>query len=101
MCLRDVFHMTLNRYAKKRDANEKEIVDALESIGCTVCRLDRPCDLIVGYRARNYLIEIKTPNGRLTKAQQDFIPAWKGQVRVLETVDEALELVTQAYGRED
>ena len=93
--------MSTLRYAKQRDANEKEIVDALESIGCTVFRLDTPVDLLVGYRARNYLIEVKAPKGRLTKTQQDFIPAWKGQVRVLETVDEAIELVTQAYGRED
>ena len=89
--------MTLNRYAKRRDKNEAEIVAALESIGCTVCRLDRPCDLLIGFRSFNLLIEVKSPGGRLTKAQQDFIPAWKGQVRVLETVEEAIELVTKAY----
>ena len=89
--------MSKLRYAKQRDANEKEIIAALESIGCTVFRMDTPCDLLCGYRSRNFLIEVKSPGGRLTKAQQDFIPAWKGQIRVLETIDEAIELVTKAY----
>ena len=69
--------MTLNRYATRRDANEKEIIQALESIGCTVYRLDSPVDLLVGYRARNILLEVKDGNKvrserKLTKAQRKF-----------------------------
>ena len=47
----------------RRDDNEYEIIQALEAIGCTVRRLDRPVDLLVGYRASNYLIEVKNPHG--------------------------------------
>jgi len=87
------------RTAAKRDANEKEIVTALESIGCTVHRLDLPVDLLVGFRARNFLIEVKNPEGRATRTsgQGKFFEMWKGQVRQVTTVDEALELVTKAY----
>ena len=90
------------RTAAKRDANEREIIDALERIGCTVYQMDRPVDLAVGYRARNFFIEVKDGNKppsrrKLTKDQKTFFKMWKGQVRQVETVDEALDLVTQAY----
>jgi hypothetical protein len=91
--------MSRNRYQKERDGNEQEIVDALQAIGCTVQRLDVPVDLLVGYQARNFLMEIKMPGKEkaLTKLQEKFIPEWHGQVRVVTTVDEAIRLVTRAY----
>ena len=94
--------VSIKRHATRRDANEKEIVSALESIGCTVYRLDAPVDLLVGYRARNILIEVKDgskmPSQRkLTQAQRDFFKDWKGQVRQVESVDEAIKCVTQCY----
>lgn len=83
----------------RRDENEPEIVDALEAIGCTVFRVGRPVDLLVGYRARNYLIECKNPDGlnKLTDFQKDWMPTWKGQVMIVETAEQAIELVTRAY----
>ena len=86
----------------RRDENEPEIVQALEAIGCTVFRLDFPCDLLVGYRARNFLIEVKdsgkSPSRRkLTETQVAFFKNWKGQVRKVETPEEAIKLVTKAY----
>ncbi len=85
--------------AKRRDDSEADIVAALEAIGCDVIRLDTPCDLLIGYRARNILIECKTPGSSYkgTKKQQDWIKSWRGQVRVCRTPDEAIDLVTQAY----
>ena len=35
-------------HGKSRDANEPEIVEAFERYGCSVERVDVPCDLIVG-----------------------------------------------------
>ena len=92
--------MSLNRYAKQRDENEKEIVAALESIGCTVVRLDTPVDLLVGRGGKNILLEIKNsqlpPSRRKkTKAQREFFAHWKGQVRVVETVEEAISVVQE------
>lgn len=83
------------------DENEKEIVDALKAIGCDVVRIGRPVDLLVGYRKFNFLIEVKRPGARPRKDQQDqrdWIKNWRGQVRQLTTVEEAIRLVTQAYG---
>jgi hypothetical protein len=88
----------LNRYAKQRDENEKEIVAALESIGCTVYQLDQPVDLLVGRGATNVLMEIKNPakpraDRQLTPNQRRFFASWKGQVCKVETVEEAIEVV--------
>ena len=93
--------MSLNRYAKQRDANEPEIVAELKEIpGVSVERLDQPCDLLVGYRGRTYLLEIKDPNrlngskDPLTDGQKKFIARWRGDpMRVVETAEEALAVV--------
>ncbi len=84
----------------RRDENEKEIIAALESIGCTVFRLDYPVDLLCGRGGRNILIEVKNPDKpksdrKRTAAQRKFFKDWQGQVRVCETAEEAIELVTK------
>ncbi len=87
--------MKYKGFNAKRDANEGEIVDALEAIGCIVLRLDKPLDLLVGYRGYNYLIEVKMPKGKLTKDQKKFIPPWRGQLAVVRTPEQAIDVVTQ------
>ena len=66
--------MSLARYAKKRDANEKAIVTALERAGALVLRLDVPCDLLVGLRGVWRLLEVKDgekpPSARLLTGMQ-------------------------------
>ena len=95
------------RYAKKVDSNQKEIVDALRKIGCTVVVIGTPVDLLVGYRARNFLIECKSPdsdygkNDRGTKTQRDFFANWQGQVRKAWSADEAIRCVTLCYNEHD
>ena len=85
------------KYAQRVDVNQSEIVDALEKIGCTVEVIGRPLDLLVGYRKRNFLIEVKAEKGKHTPAQKLFFETWKGQFRTVRTIDEALDLVTHAY----
>lgn len=90
------------RYGKHVDRNQLEIVQALEAIGCDVCEVGWPVDLLVGYRALNFLIEVKDPlkppsERKLTQDQEDFFAMWRGQVRKVETVDDAIQLVTEAY----
>lgn len=86
------------KYAKKVDLNQKEIVDALKQIGCEVWIIGTPVDLLVGYRSRNFLIEVKRPGEKpRTDDQKRFLKNWKGQVRICETPEEAIKLVTQAY----
>lgn len=77
--------VSLNRYAKKRDSAEPAIIQALESIGVHVWRLDEPCDLLLWrpeWGAGKFrMLEVKTGRGkRLTvardkrqQAQQNFI----------------------------
>lgn len=55
-------------------------------------------DLVVGYRGRNYLFEVKNPNRppsrrRLRKSQADFQAAWRGQYTKVETRDDVLRLI--------
>ena len=83
--------------ANKRDANEPEIIKALEKIGCSVYKIDEPADLLVGYRIHNFLLEIKAPTGKQTRDQVDFALGWKGQYRIVRTPGEAIDLVTKAY----
>ena len=90
----------MSRRRFRADANQDEIVSLLRQIpGVRVDVIGRPVDLLVGYRGHNFLIEVKNKNGRdtLTDAQRKFIPDWTGQVRVVHTFDEILELIQGAY----
>lgn len=86
--------------AKRRDPNEAAIVAALRKAGATVTPLHVPVDLLVGYRGKNYLLEVKRPPGksggtsesgqRLNPNQRKFFDEWAGQVRVVTSASEAL-----------
>jgi len=91
--------MSLSRYGNKRDDNESNIINALEAIGCSVFRLDTPCDLLCGYRRRTYLLEVKNPeqpkgNRKKTKVQEKFFAEWNGQIDIVETAEQAIRIVT-------
>ena len=74
---------------KRRDGNEGEIIDALESVGCQVWQISGRGlpDLLVYREGRYYPMEVKTRTGRLTDAQQD-IP-WP----IVRTVDDAFAVI--------
>jgi len=85
--------------AAKIDANQAEIVQALEKIGASVVSLagvGRGCpDLLVSYHGETVLLEIKNRDGRgirLTPAQVEFHANWKGQIAIVTTTDEALKV---------
>lgn len=87
------------RYGKKADDNQKNIVQALEQIGCDVLEIGWPLDLLVGYRRRNWLLEVKDPakapsDRKLTGEQVQFFNTWRGQRAKVETIDEAIAVVT-------
>lgn len=63
--------MSLNRYAKKRDTSEPDIITALKCVGAEVWTLDYPVDLLVRFREKWHLLEVKTPHGKSQKARQD------------------------------
>ena len=82
------------RLASEPDANQAEIIDALRKAGGSVFDAHRVGggfpDIIVGYQGRNLLMEIKTPLGRLNAKQRRFHDAWRGEVRVIRTAEEAV-----------
>ena len=82
----------------RRDANEREIIDALESCACDVVQLNWPGDLLVGRGGRNYILEVKdgdkVPSAqKLTELEEVFHRNWRGQGAIVRTADEALEAV--------
>ena len=88
--------MTLHRRNPKRDANERPIIDGLKQIGCTVEQLSKKGvpDLLVGYRGKNFLIEVKTKQGKLTEDQIERHASWMGEIHIAMTLDEAIRIVT-------
>ncbi len=60
-------------YAKRRDANEPDIVAALEAVGAWVHRFDSPVDLLVDFRGAIALVEVK--DGRKSPADRPLTPA--------------------------
>jgi hypothetical protein len=82
------------RYAKRRDENEGEIVNALENAGCQVHKLD-DIDLLVGLAGKNYLIECKHPKRakRVRPLQRKLRDNWQGQYAIVTTAEQALRIV--------
>ena len=106
--------MALSKYANKKDYNQPEIVKALEDLGCDIIVLDKPTDLLVGFKGNNYLIEIKMPTKKgwkdeFTPAQKDFHglnklaadKEWRGQKAVVYTIDEAIAVCSYKIKGED
>ncbi len=85
--------MSINRHNPQRDANEKEIVDALKKVGCSVVRINW-LDLIVGYKGENYIIEVKMPKGKVSAGQQLIIDSWQGRKpEIARGIDDALKII--------
>ena len=59
------------RQDARRDANEPEIVDHLESCGYVVHRIGNPGDLLIWNHASRHWVclEVKMPKGRFTPKQ--------------------------------
>lgn len=83
--------------ANKVDRNQAEIVRALRDCGASVQPLNAvKCgcpDILVGFRGRNLLMEIKARGGRMTEDELDWHGAWNGQVVIVWSVDEALAML--------
>lgn len=79
-----------------RDKAEAGIVLALKAIGCSVETWDK-VDLIVGFRGRTLLLEVKNPEKadrkRSTPRQVLFRHAWAGHYAVVTTPEEAIDVV--------
>lgn len=91
------------RTASRVDANQAQIVQALRAIGASVFhvhQLKNAFDMLVGYRGRTFLMEIKDPSQppsarQLTPGEAEFKRTWRGsEYHVVYTADQAIAIVT-------
>jgi len=87
---------------KRIDQNHKSIVKGLRAVGATVQSLAAlgkgVPDIACGFRSLNYFFEIKNPamppsKRRLTEDEKEWHDSWRGQVCVIESLDEALRAI--------
>jgi len=85
------------RWDATPDANQAEIVAGLEQCYCSVVLLHRVGggipDILVGRNKCNWLMEVKTPKGKLNALQREFHSSWRGQISVVRNLDEALSVI--------
>ena len=79
------------------DANQAEIVREIRAYGCSVYIASSVGtgfpDLVIGYRGKNYLVEVKTGTGKLNQLQEDFRRGWKGQYTVITKAEDFIQLI--------
>lgn len=90
------------RKRARLDGNHTEIVSALREAGASVASLaslgkGRP-DILVGWKHRNFLFEIKDPTQKpskrvLTQEEKDWHVVWCGQISVIETAEQAFAIM--------
>lgn len=84
------------RYEVHRtDGNAKELIDYMRKRGASVEQIDRPVDVIIGFRGVSAIAEIKTPRGKLRTSQRLFLDGWRGLSRVLRCVDDCGDLLDE------
>lgn len=89
------------RRAARTDGNQKEIVSKLRACGFSVLhthQLKNCFDILVGAYGLNFAFEIKDPeqpksSRKLTNGEQEFFDSWRGQVNMIETFEEALDII--------
>lgn len=90
------------RRAARTDDNQKRIVEGLRKAGFSVRATHQVSDgfpdITVGANKKNFLFEIKDGNKvksarKLTPDEVEFHSTWKGQITIIETVEQAIEYI--------
>lgn len=87
------------RRAARVDSTQKPITDMLKAIGASVKRITSPdgagCwDLLVGFRGRDFKLEVKGPNTPVSDEQSTLHRRWRGAPsHVVRTPEEALTVL--------
>ena len=87
-----------HHWGARRDTNEAELRRVARQLGATWLDLsvkDGP-DAVVGFRGRNFLLEVKTAGGALSEGQKTFHRDWRGDVRTVRTVNDLLAILEKA-----
>ena len=95
--------MAFKRYGSKTDQNQSALLACIRMIpNISICDLSDTgsgCpDVMLGLSGRNILIEIKRPDcapsrSKLNDKQEKWHGEWKGQVAVVRTLDDVLEVL--------
>lgn len=84
--------------ARRTDANQQYIIDGLRDFGASVQDLHevgKGCpDILVGWRGKNYALEIKQPGGWLNEREHKWHQSWRGQVAIVRSLEEAIDVIT-------
>ena len=84
-------------WTAKTDSNQADIVKALRKAGCSVQSLHDVGrgvpDLLVGRNGVNYLLEVKSEDGKLTPVQDIWHKKWRGQALIVRNPKDALRVV--------
>ena len=95
----------MRRYSARVDDNQKAIAEGLRAAGASVQFLHavgKGCpDLLVGFKNKNFLFEVKNlaalrgkaQAGQLTAHEKIWHSAWRGQVAVVTTLQQALDVL--------
>jgi Holliday junction resolvase len=87
------------------DSNQPEVVKYLREKGVIVKHTHMVgsgfCDIVCGYKGKNFLFEIKdgdkpTSAKQLTAAEKIFHFEWKGQIDVIESGEQAWDIIQKA-----
>lgn len=83
------------RQHARKDGTQAAIVAGLRRLGASVEVLNGAGlpDLLVGFRGRNYLMEVKTAGGHLTFDQFNFFKTWRGQAAIVWSFDDARKVL--------
>lgn len=91
------------RRARRTDGNQREIVAALRAAGRAVeiiSDVGRGVpDLLVSIGGVNFLLEVKIPGAKLTEDERRWHLAWRGNVAVVTTAQEAVDATSPLRGR--
>ena len=82
---------------RKVDANQPQIVAELRQAGCSVTDLHTVgagCpDLVAGWQGKTFLLEVKSPGGKLTDDEQTWFDEWRGQAAIIYSAEDALRIM--------
>ena len=84
--------MSLHRRAAKRDASERDVIQALEACGWTVQQVSAKdwFDLVAVKGTRAVFIECKSGKKKLKPGQQKNFDQWPGEKQIFRSADDVL-----------
>jgi hypothetical protein len=90
---------------RKVDVNQPELVDQIRQIPGVSVRHTHMVgagfvDLVVGFRGKNFLLELKNPDmppskRKLTPDEEKFFKEWTGQVAIVHNLEDVLKIINQ------